>query len=490
MRVNIFCWVVVVAALAGCASTKQPRATAAQAGPPASETHAGAAPQGGPSDLRPLEDPELATADQLYAMRIAQAPQDPRGYMARGMVRQKAGDPAGAMRLYRQCLAVDRGFGPAYSNLGALMMEDGHPETAVTLLLEGAARVPDHAPIFANLAGAMSQLDRHDEAVSAAETAVELDAKDGDLRRNLAAVLYRAKRKDDAEKVLKRAMAEFPDDSPDFLLRLSELYMSNGDETRALDALEKVNRARPSIAVAWLRRAALLGRQDNLNGTIKVLLDALQHHPENEEVRGFFMAAMALRLHQDMEEGLDRIQKNGADVDAYLQVARVHELGKDYKAALDVLTDGVAHNPNSGELWSHIGLVESSLSREREALAAYRKAIALDHNLHVALNNCAYLLVTAKDERLHNEEDALRFAQQALAYQPLNVSYLDTLAEVQFARGDVTEARRLIARALELQPGDERLQAQARRFDAAGGSAPGKVTSHNHSPMRDAPRVP
>ena len=160
----------------------------------------------------------------------------------------------------------------------------------------------------------------------------------------------------------------------------------------------------------------------------------------------------------------------------------MHQLGRDYRAALDVLNDGVNHNPQNGLLWSHIGLVETSLEREREALAAYRKAIALDRTLHAALNNCAYLLVTAKDENLHNGEEALKLARQALAQQPENVSYLDTMAEVQFARGDVGQARQFITRALEIQPHDSRLEAQAKRFEAAAQSTSGKRSGMRHPP--------
>jgi tetratricopeptide (TPR) repeat protein len=443
----------------------------------------------GAGELSPLDDNDLGVADGLYALRLSQDPHDVRAYMARAMVRQRAGDVGGAARLYRACIRMARGFGPAYANYGALLMEAGRHREAAAILLEGAALAPDHAPIFANLAGVLAQLDRLDEAVAAAETAIELDDKDADLRRNHAAILYRAGKYDEAEKALKRALAEFPDDTADFLMRLSELYVARGNDAKALETLEKVNRISPDLPMPWLRRAALLGRHEDLDGTLGVLLDAMRQLPENEDIRGFFMAAMALRLQKDLAEGLDRIEKDNKDIDAYVQVARVHTLARDHRSALDVLTEGVAHNPDNGLLWSHIGLVETTLEREREALAAYHKAIALDHNLHVALNNCAYLLVTAKDPNLHDGEEALRLAGQALAAEPDNTSYLDTMAEVEFSRGDTARARKLIARALELQPNDERLEAQARRFEAAAQSTTGKRSGMRH-PARPGEHPP
>ncbi|MEW5852704.1 MAG: tetratricopeptide repeat protein [Myxococcota bacterium] len=417
--------------------------------------------------LAPLDDPEARMADAVYAARIAQDPHDPRGYLARAMVRQRAGDVMGAARLYRMAEAVDRGFGPAWSNHGALLLEAGHVDEAVTLLMRGAAESPDHAPIFANLAAGLSMQERHEEAIAAAETAVELDEKDADLRRNHAAILYKAKRYAETERVLKRALAEFPDEAPDFLFRLSELHVATGEEDRAIDELERVSRLVPDFPLPYLRRAALLGRRNDLDATLHVLSEGLKHNPQDEELRKFFTAAMALRMQRDLEDGQARIAENARDVQAYLQVARVYQLGHDYDAAYEVLHTGVTENPDSGALWSQLGTVELFRSNEREALQAWRKAITLDRTQGTALNNCAYLLVTAKDEQLRNRDEALVLVHRALDLEPQNTSYLDTLAEVHFARGDVAEAQKTIRVALELSPDDEALQAQARRFDEA-----------------------
>ena len=93
------------------------------------------------------------------------------------------------------------------------------------------------------------------------------------------------------------------------------------------------------------------------------------------QLQSFFRVAMQLRLHKDLEEGLARIEEDKTDISAYLRVARVYELGKDFRAALAVLSEGVENNPKSGELWVHIGLLESTLEREREALAAKEAGI-------------------------------------------------------------------------------------------------------------------
>lgn len=452
----------------GCSTTRSsarashpassPQATQPTADAPAASNTAP------PKDaLGPLEDPDAQRADALFAARLVQNPKDIRALMARAMVRQRSGDPAGAMVLYRRCIATDPEFGPAYSNLGALLLEADKADQALPILLEGAARAPEHAPLFANLAGALARQQHFEEAVGAAETAIELDPKDADLRRNLAAVHFRAGNPAQAERVLKGALAEFPEEAPDFLNRLAELYVAQEDPLRAAEMLGRINAMAPQLPMPWLRRAAILGRHEDLDGCISVLLEALEHHPEDEEIRGFFMAAMATRLQRDLESGMDRLTANPADVDAYLQVARVHEVKHDYQAAVVVLQDGVANNPASSPLWGQLGIMHNHLNQEADALSSYRRAISLDAGSAVALNNCAYLLATAENASLRNPDEALRFATSAVALEPANTAFLDTLAEVNLRRGDLRAAQELIDRALRMNPRDPYLQAQAER---------------------------
>jgi tetratricopeptide (TPR) repeat protein len=424
--------------------------------------------------LAPLQDSLHQEADQAFGRLMEESPRDPRAYVARGLVRQRAGDIMGADQLYRAAQRVAPAFGPAYVNHGAMLLEAGKHAAAVDVLSRGAAHLPDQAPIFANLAAGLANLGRYEEAVASAETSVELDGRDPDLRRNLAAILARAGRLEESQQVLKSCMADFPEEAPDILLRLSELHVARDDEDRALEVLERLNRLDPSLPLPWLRRAALLARRDDMDGCTAVLAEALVHLPDNQEVRDFFRASMAMRLQRDLDDGTERIKRDRHDVEAYLKVARIHELGRDLEAALEVLTQGIEDNPESPRLWSQVGLVELGRSREREALAAWRRAIQLDKRQALALNNCAYLLVTAKDPSLHDVEEALRLVRRAVALEPKNTAYLDTLAEVHFARGDTRSAQRAIAEALRLEPGDAWLQSQSRRFEDAGSSRPGR----------------
>lgn len=107
--------------------------------------------------------------------------------------------------------------------------------------------------------------------------------------------------------------------------------------------------------------------------------------------------------------------------------------------------------------------------RERNYAGAeenYRRALAHNPGLAVANNNLAMLLVNQGNAI----EDALHFAQEAVAQAPENANYRDTLAQVYASAGDFDAAITALRKAAELEPQEpkwrERLsELQGRRSD-------------------------
>ncbi len=85
-----------------------------------------------------------------------------------------------------------------------------------------------------------------------------------------------------------------------------------------------------------------------------------------------------------------------------------------------------------------------------------------------AMNNLAWV-GGRSGERL---EEAFALSSAAVELEPDNAAYLDTLAEVNFRRGDAAVAVELERRALLLRPGDPFMETQLRRYEA------GKAVAH------------
>jgi predicted negative regulator of RcsB-dependent stress response len=69
-------------------------------------------------------------------------------------------------------------------------------------------------------------------------------------------------------------------------------------------------------------------------------------------------------------------------------------------------------------------------------------------------------------------DDADRHASKAVELEPANAGYIDTLAEVQFQRGNSARAIDLIRRCLEIEPRNSYFQKQLQRFQAGDPKAP------------------
>jgi tetratricopeptide (TPR) repeat protein len=89
-----------------------------------------------------------------------------------------------------------------------------------------------------------------------------------------------------------------------------------------------------------------------------------------------------------------------------------------------------------------------------EGVQAYPECALLHNNLAWTAARCGRRL-----------DEAQQHAERAVELDPDNASYLDTLAEAYFQRGDRESALRHSRRAAELRPGDETLQRQLKRFE-------------------------
>jgi Tfp pilus assembly protein PilF len=86
-------------------------------------------------------------------------------------------------------------------------------------------------------------------------------------------------------------------------------------------------------------------------------------------------------------------------------------------------------------------------SEWRQAEKSYHLALRREPGNAEAMNNLAWVLLRAKETG-----QALAWAEKAVAANPREPAYLDTLAEIRIARHDYEGARQVIAEALALAP--------------------------------------
>ncbi len=121
----------------------------------------------------------------------------------------------------------------------------------------------------------------------------------------------------------------------------------------------------------------------------------------------------------------------------------------DYKSAISVLEwalTGVKDNKARSSLLGNIGDMYHEMGDDKSAFRYYRRALTLDADNALVLNNYAYFL-SLKDKNL---EEALTMAERAMTLKPNNASYVDTYAWVLHRLGRNEEAKRAMRQALTL----------------------------------------
>lgn len=113
--------------------------------------------------------------------------------------------------------------------------------------------------------------------------------------------------------------------------------------------------------------------------------------------------------------------------------------------AAEILEKALSIDSTNVDAWGLLGLVYDSLHDTIKSDKAYEHALRIDPHNHLVLNNYSYSLA----ERGVSLERALEMAHEAVAAQPDNTSYLDTLGWVYYKLGNYEEARKYISRAIE-----------------------------------------
>ncbi len=132
----------------------------------------------------------------------------------------------------------------------------------------------------------------------------------------------------------------------------------------------------------------------------------------------------------------------------------------------------VHKDPRDASSWFLLGNLYQELGREPEAESAYEEVVRLDGDNAEALNNLAWLYLTARTPGMFRPERALALAELAVRLSP-SPHVLDTLAEARWRTRDLTGALRAIDAALAQNPPNQGYYlSQRRKFASYPEAAP------------------
>lgn len=369
----------------------------------------------------------LAMAEQALAPYLNAEPTRTAARTALGRLALAAGKNEQALSLARKALADDPGApGPVLLAL-ELMPAEPSAEVLVQSALARADAVPAIRMAYART---LEQRQRLVEAIAQMRLALQQQPELPQGWLSLGAVLLDLHETAAATEALQRALAQLDtaaaaagetveeDEGADVPRnqRLRELVWQllaqaseqRGDDKGVSDWLGRIPAARVDLQVL-VRQAGVLARQGRLEDARRLVREGPAADSPDPRTRLFAEAQLLRNM-------------------------------KQWQAAYDLLLGALRQTPDDANLMYELSMMAERLNRTEDMEALLRRAIALKPDDAQALNALGYALAD-RNVRL---DEALSLVKRAVALSPNDPFIADSLGWVEFRRGNVAEALRVL----------------------------------------------
>jgi tetratricopeptide (TPR) repeat protein len=284
----------------------------------------------------------------------------------------------------------------------------------------------------------------------------------------LAKVLERAGRTEEAVRVLadldaSLAKAGKQDEERQARFELAEVYYNAKQWERVSETLQPLLRLGPKDQAArepgLMLAADALVQRKSYDEALK-LLDKGQTQPPSPGLAAK-RAEVLYRAGRDREAArqLESLA-TGKDALAPLAAAETWQRLDKYAESIPVLEKLLAHpGPGLKPAGSKaarflLGAAYERTGKREQAVSEFRRLLGVDPDYHAALNYLGYMFA----ERGENLEEAQKLIEKAVALEPDNGAYVDSLGWVYYRQGRFEQARTALERATRLETGDGTVQ--------------------------------
>jgi tetratricopeptide (TPR) repeat protein len=285
-------------------------------------------------------DAALAAEQAAEILRVV--PGHPMAQLIAGIARRRLGDAAGALELIEPVAAAQPNAPAVHFELGLTYGELGRGEAAIAALRRAVALKPDLADAWRALGDHLSAIG--DTAGADAAYAHQIKASTRDPRLLAPAVALQENRIAVAEALLRDHLRQFPTDVA-ALRMLAEVAGRLGRYADAELLLTRCLELAPSFLAARHNLAVVLMRQNRPTEALAEARCLLDQEPRNPGYRNLMAAIQS----------------------------QVGEYGESIRLYEGVLVD----YPRQPKVWMSYGHGLKTAARTDEAIAAYRKAIAI-----------------------------------------------------------------------------------------------------------------
>ncbi|MDD4887829.1 MAG: tetratricopeptide repeat protein [Thiomonas sp.] len=398
-------------------------------------------------------------AGATIAQDLAATPEPQRGQAIADLLplAAQASDPAGALAMMRTALAGQKQFAQTDVVLGLLRARSGDQKGGFADALHALTLQPDLAPAAALL------LQLYTVNPQAADVAMQkfssAQPKDSGLRLAWAQAALGQQRDGIALGSLEQLVADAPDLAPAWLL-LGSLQSEFGEPAKALVSLQtylRLARAQtepPVLVPAYIalsEASRKLGDFDQANRWLDQIVPDANNHLAVLSNRALILVQQgkvndALKLADTLPQATAAQRK-----DRLLARAQILREAGRFDASYKLLQTGLKQAPNDVDLLYEASMMADKSGHIKEMLQMLRKAIALDPESQPAYNALGYTLA----ERGENLPEARKLVARALELSPGNPFVLDSMGWVEYKMGRLDQALDLLQQAYDARPDPE-----------------------------------
>jgi tetratricopeptide (TPR) repeat protein len=394
---------------------------------------------------------EREKAAEVYRRMIEVDPENREAYLHLGGNLMESGKTEEARKVFESLLTVDPSMHIAHHFIGRIHLERNELEKARDSFEKAVALQSGFTAAW-NLLGSVKEMLR--DFAGAAEAygkVLDRDPHNLGVLRRLGAIELDLGREDAALKHFQGIVAREPKDLA-ARLSLGLIYSRKGDYARGLQEMRAARELASDKLSVDLSIADLLEEMGEVEQTRALLEGLLKENPGETEVvvrmAGFLHAR---KEHQGAVDLLSGLLGSEADQPHLrTQISLIYRQMKRYDEAKSFMESSLAKFPEAPSLLFELAVVEDQRKDFPATEAALRRTIAAKADHASALNYLGYLFA----ERGVNLEESVDLVKRALAIDPENGYFLDSLGWAYYKQGRLTEAKRELEKAIGRSPKD------------------------------------
>ncbi|HEV8337494.1 MAG TPA: tetratricopeptide repeat protein [Candidatus Polarisedimenticolia bacterium] len=348
-----------------------------------------------------------------------------------GRVLEAEGDDDRAMDEYSKALELNVAFPDAYASLGELYLRRGRLDDAIDLFRKAIEIKPDFSLGYSRLGIAFSREGLYHQAIAAIGRAKTIAPQDPLPYLSLGRIFLDLGNLQRAESEIEAALVRDPAGYEGPLLK-ARLLLAEQDLAGAVEVVEKAlaSEIREAFGRQELEKAR--DRYKAMSGRLSELTAALGKNPDDPRLYLDLATVLSEAGAQDRAAELaERASQLAPDDATRLRLGYYLLLGRRYSSALPLFQDLASRGSAPAQI--DLGLTQSALGRDEEAVATYRKYLEAhpkDPFAHLYLGNSlmrlarpgqaeasyrAYLDLVAGDEKTGKVRRLVRLLQEAEA---------------------------------------------------------------------------